>query len=85
MIFGDDDVDDDPSLDDFMNKEDGVIEDEEEFDDGGFDFGDDALYLSFERERDKTNYILDCYGRLRYSNVAYYYDIHPREPSYYIL
>jgi hypothetical protein len=61
MIFDDDDVDDDPSLDDFMNKEDGVIEDEEEFDDG-----DDALYLSFERERDKTNYILDCYGCLRY-------------------
>ena len=44
MIFDDDDVDDDPSLDNFMNKEDGVIEDEEEFDDGDFDFGDDALY-----------------------------------------
>ena len=42
--FDDDDVDDVPSLDIFMNKEDGVIEDEEEFDDGGFDFGDDASY-----------------------------------------
>jgi len=38
-----------------MNKEDGVIEDEEEFDDGGFDFGDDGcIILEFwEREREK--------------------------------
>jgi hypothetical protein len=40
--FDDNDVDNDQSLDDFINREDGVIEDEEEFDDGGFNFGDDA-------------------------------------------
>ena len=51
--FDDDDVDDDQSLDDFMNKEDGVIEDEEEFDDGGFNFGDDA-HTRVLRERERN-------------------------------
>jgi hypothetical protein len=27
-----------------MNKEDGIIDNEEEFDDGGFDFGDGASF-----------------------------------------
>ena len=53
--FDDDDVDNDQSLDDFINREDGVIEDEEEFNDGGFNFGDDAhTRVLRERERERN-------------------------------